>query len=177
MLIYGGKEGPRRLLSLTAFLPRMPDSFSGTLPAGLRNLINNHHSSLWVIRVCSLSTRPSADKGLESRGLGALLRGPWWRGPCCPFLDHTQCWEETSVDCVPSAWFCKGTFLPASLPSASLLLASLLASLFPASPSCLRKGLLTFSGNNKGQLIEHLASQGRSKKQLRGLPALLIITL
>lgn len=142
--LWGEGRAPK---TLTAFLPRMPDIFSRTLPAGLRNLINNHHSSLWVIRVCSLSTLPSADKGLESQGLGALLRGPWWRGPHCPFPDHTQCWEQTSVDCEPSAWFCKGTFLPTSLLPASLLLvsflpASFLASLFPASPTCLRKGLL-----------------------------------
>lgn len=155
----------------------MPDIFSRTLPARLRNLINNRDSSLWVIRVCSLSTLPPADKGLEPQGLGALLRGPWWRGPHCPFLDHTQCWEQTSVDCVPSAWFCKGTFLPASLLPASFLPASFLASFFLASPSCLRKGLLIFPRDNEGQLIEHLASQGRSKIKLRGLAAELIVTL
>jgi hypothetical protein len=45
------------------------------------------------------------------------------------------------------------------------------ASLFLAFASCLRKGPLTSSRDNEGQLIGRLASQGRSNIQLSGLPA------
>lgn len=119
-----------------------------------------------------LSTLPPADKVWSPRGLVSCSE-VLGEESHCPFLDHTQCWEQTGVGCVPSAWFCKGILLWASL----LLAFFLLVSLFLASPSYLRKKTLTSFRGNKGQLIDHLASQGRNNILLRGLYFQLIITL
>lgn len=95
--------------------PACQDICSRVFPAGLRNLINNHDSSLWTIQarspLCLLLITV-----WSPRGVGVLFRGPWWRGPHCPFLDHTQCWKQTGVGCVPSAWICRA---PSSGPPSS----------------------------------------------------------